>query len=137
MITVPWRSRVAGICTTDAADHVRGLSGSVAFVCGWSGWISCSPFCKWKKKWINKFRWLMFFRVQWLVPSSFIYLKTILITLVDFHNVKHILLLQQHLCQRWHCVPVVHEHLHVLNVVFVVLHVPLISLVDWLMHLVL
>lgn len=30
----PCLSRVVGICTTDAADHVRGLSGSVAFVCG-------------------------------------------------------------------------------------------------------
>lgn len=29
---VPCRSRTAGTCTTDAADHVRGLSGSVAFV---------------------------------------------------------------------------------------------------------
>ena len=29
----PCLSLVVGICTTDAADHVRGLSGSVAFVC--------------------------------------------------------------------------------------------------------
>lgn len=39
----PWRSLLAGICTTDAADHVLGLSGSVEFVCGCRGDISWSP----------------------------------------------------------------------------------------------
>jgi hypothetical protein len=43
LMWTPCRSFDAGICTTEAADQVRGLSGSVALVCGCSGEISWSP----------------------------------------------------------------------------------------------
>lgn len=39
----PCRSRMADTCTTEVADQVRVLSGSVAFTCGWMGEISWSP----------------------------------------------------------------------------------------------
>lgn len=39
----PWRSRVAGICTMDVADHVRLLPVSRLFVCVFSGCNSWLP----------------------------------------------------------------------------------------------
>lgn len=48
----PCRSRAVGICTTDATAHVRGLSGSVAFVSGWSGDSSWLPVRE-NRKWVR------------------------------------------------------------------------------------
>lgn len=39
----PWRSRVAGICTIDVADHVRLLPVSRLFICAFSGCSSWLP----------------------------------------------------------------------------------------------